>query len=176
MKTCSICLLSRWCVRYGTGMPGTGMDVAPKLSKCPVPVLISYRSYRSVRYRYWWRTQLTEVSGTGNTGGIYRRYDSVPNIPNTPFFVCYPFDYQLKRKVKKRNAESPWTWKKTNNLHFLLVGWFYIMRIWFRAYFGQVAKTNLVCANRNRLLVRNGRGDGTHAICLFARGILQQFS
>ena len=36
----------------GTGMPGTGMDVVPKLPKCPVPVLTSYRSYRSARYRY----------------------------------------------------------------------------------------------------------------------------
>ena len=52
------------------------------------------------------------------------------------------------------------------------------MRIRFRAsYFGQVAKKNLVCANRNRLpVVRNGRGDGARAICLLARGIIQQFS
>ena len=39
------------CVRYGTGILGTGMDVVPNLPKCPVPVLM-YRTYRSVRYRY----------------------------------------------------------------------------------------------------------------------------
>ena len=32
---------------------GTGIDVVPNLPKCPVPVLMSYRTYRSVRYRYW---------------------------------------------------------------------------------------------------------------------------
>ena len=30
----------------------TGIDVVPNLPKCPVPVLMSYRTYRSVRYRY----------------------------------------------------------------------------------------------------------------------------
>ena len=40
------------CVRYGTGILGTGIDVVPNLPKCPVPVLMSYRIYRSVRYRY----------------------------------------------------------------------------------------------------------------------------
>ena len=34
-------------------MSGTGIDAVPKLPKCPVPVLMSYRSYRSVRYRYY---------------------------------------------------------------------------------------------------------------------------
>ena len=31
----------------------------------PVPVWMSYRAYRSVRYRCRCRTELTEVSGTG---------------------------------------------------------------------------------------------------------------
>ena len=31
---------------------GTGIDVVPNLPKCPVPVLMLYRPYRSVRYRY----------------------------------------------------------------------------------------------------------------------------
>ena len=39
-------------VRYGTGILGTGMDVVPNLPKCPVPVLMSYLTYRGVRYRY----------------------------------------------------------------------------------------------------------------------------
>ena len=75
--------------RYGcrtevTELPGIGIDVVPNLPKCPVPVLILYRNYRSVRYRYKilyryrryrypCRTELTEVSGTG--------IDAVPNLP-----------------------------------------------------------------------------------------------
>ena len=67
--------------RYGcrtevTEMSGTGIDVAPNLPKCPVPVLMLYRTYRSVRYRYEslypyrryrypCRTELTDVSGAG---------------------------------------------------------------------------------------------------------------
>ena len=44
-----------------------------------------------------------------------------------------------------------------------------LMRIRFRASdFGQVAKTNLVRANRNRLRVRNRMRDGARAICLLA--------
>ena len=35
-----------------TGTGGSGIDVVPNLPKCPVPGLISYRTYRSVRYRY----------------------------------------------------------------------------------------------------------------------------
>ena len=52
----------------------SGID-APNLPKCPVRVLMLYRNYRSVWYRYeslyWYRryrypwTELTEVSGTG---------------------------------------------------------------------------------------------------------------
>ena len=42
-------------VRYRCGchteVSGTGIDVVPNLPNCPVPVLMSYRSYRSVRYR-----------------------------------------------------------------------------------------------------------------------------
>ena len=34
------------------GTAGIGIDVVPNLLKCPVPVLRSYRAYRSVRYRY----------------------------------------------------------------------------------------------------------------------------
>ena len=35
-----------------TKVSGTGMDVVPNLLKYLVPVLMSYRTYRSVRYRY----------------------------------------------------------------------------------------------------------------------------
>ena len=64
------------CVRCGTGILGTGMDVLPNLPKCPVPVLMSYRTYRSFRYRYWCRTELTEVSGNG--------IDAVPKLQKCP--------------------------------------------------------------------------------------------
>ena len=70
-----------------TEVPGTGIDAVPNLTKCPVPVWksvpvpavpvsISYRSYRNVRYRYWRRTEVTEVSGTG--------IDVVPSLPKCP--------------------------------------------------------------------------------------------
>ena len=50
------------------------MDVVSNLlPKCPVPVLMSYRTYRSVRYRYGCCAEHTEVSGTG--------IDVVPNLP-----------------------------------------------------------------------------------------------
>ena len=79
-----------------------GIDVVPNLPKCPVPVfdvvqnipkfpvpvLMLYRTYRSVWYRYLCRTELTEVSSTGNTGGIYRRYASLRTVPNTPWQNC----------------------------------------------------------------------------------------
>ena len=54
---------------------GTGIDVVPNLPKFPVPVLM--------------RTEVSEVSGTGNTGGIYRRYASVRTLPNTPLTYGY---------------------------------------------------------------------------------------
>ena len=85
--------------RYGcrtdlTEESGAGINIVPSLPKCPVPVLMLYRTYRSVRYgyenlyrhrryRYLFRTELTEVSGTGNTGGMYRLYASVRTVPNT---------------------------------------------------------------------------------------------
>ena len=75
-------------------MSGTGVGVVPNivmcpvpalmvLLKCPVPVSISYQTYRSVRYRYGCRTEhndampkLTNVSGTGIV--------AVPNISMCP--------------------------------------------------------------------------------------------
>ena len=36
-----------------TKVSGTGIDVVPNLPKCPVPMLMSYRTYRSVRCRYF---------------------------------------------------------------------------------------------------------------------------
>ena len=54
---------------------GTGIGVIPNLPKCPVPLLMSYRTYRSVRYRYWCCTEVTEVSGTGI---------DVPSLPKSP--------------------------------------------------------------------------------------------
>ena len=55
-----------------TGTGGTGIHIVPCLPKCPVTVSVSYRAYRSARYRYWCHTELTEVSGTGI---------DVPNLP-----------------------------------------------------------------------------------------------
>ena len=54
---------------------GSGIDVSPNLPNRMVPVLmlygadgreiLSYRTYRSVRYRDWCPIELAEVSGTG---------------------------------------------------------------------------------------------------------------
>ena len=77
-----------------------------------------YRTYPSVRYRYGCRTELTEVSGTGNTGGMtrYVPYRTQPSLCATRWIIKW------KKNVEKK-CSLPWTWKKTNNLHFL--GWFF---------------------------------------------------
>ena len=71
-----------------TATAGTDMAVVPNLPKFPAPVLMSYRTYRSFRYRYCCHTERTEVSGTGNTAGIYRRYALVRTVPSTPLEYC----------------------------------------------------------------------------------------
>ena len=114
------------CVRYGTGILGAGMGVVPNSPKCPVPVLMSYRTYRGVCYRYSC-TEITEVSGTGmkvctGTGGTdirivpnltkcpvpvlmsYRTYisgiDVVPKLPKCPVPVL--MSYRSYRSVRYR--------------------------------------------------------------------------
>ena len=62
-----------------TGTGGTGTDAVP-----------------NVRYRYWCRTELTIVSGTGNTGGIYQRYATVRTVPNTPLVNDVPPEPNLR--------------------------------------------------------------------------------
>ena len=71
---------------------GTGMDVVPNLPKCPVPVLMSYRTYRSVRNRYGCYTKLTKVSGI--------IMDVVPNLPKCPVPVWML--YRSYRSVRYR--------------------------------------------------------------------------
>ena len=100
--------------RYGftklTEVSGTGIDVVPKLPKCPVPVLMLYRTYRSVRYRYEglyryrryqypYRTELTEVSGTGIDVVPNLCIDVVPNLPKCPVPVLM---YRTYRSVRYR--------------------------------------------------------------------------
>ena len=80
---------------------GTDIDVVPNSPKCPIPVLMLYRSYRSVWYRceslYRYRryrcpcTELTEVSGTG--------MHVVPNVPKSPLPVLM---YRTYRSVRYR--------------------------------------------------------------------------
>ena len=79
-------------MKVGTGTGGTGIDVVPNLPKCPVPVLMSYRTYRSVHYRYCCRTELTEVSGAG--------IEVVPNLPKCPVPVL--MSYRTYRRVRYR--------------------------------------------------------------------------
>ena len=124
---------------------------------------MSCRTYRSIRYRYWCRTELTEVSGTG--------IDVVPNLPKCPvpvipavclgtysteytqlcmLFKRYPLDYQLKETWKMKTDSLLQLERRQTHLFLKLI----FMRIRFRAsYFGQFAKTNLVCADRNKLIV-----------------------
>ena len=76
-------------VHTGTVGAGIIIDVVPNLPKSPAPVLMSYRTYRSVRYRYPCRTELAEVSGTG--------IDVVQNLPKSPAPVL--MSYRTYRSV-----------------------------------------------------------------------------
>ena len=76
---------SQACVRYGTGILGTGINVVPNLPKCPVPVLMLYRNYRS---------GIKVCSGTGGTG------IDVPKLPKCPVPVLM---YRTYRRVPYRN-------------------------------------------------------------------------
>ena len=106
----------------------SSMDVVPIFPRCPaplwksVPVSMSYGTYRSVRYRYWRRTELSEVSDTS--------MEVVPNlpkcpvaalsavringmtryVPKKPFFVCFSEGtLQTKNwsKIRKKHKRSP---------------------------------------------------------------------
>ena len=89
------------CVRYCTGILGTGMDFVPNLPNCAVLILTSYRSYRSVRYRCWRCTELTEASGIGTTvctGAAVNGFDFIPNSPK--FSVPVLMSYQPYRSLR----------------------------------------------------------------------------
>ena len=78
------------------------MCIRDSLQKCPVsvtalPVSMSYRTYRSVRYRYWCRAELTEASGTCT--------DVVPNLPKCPVSVI-PAEYTAGIPRYRRNIPS----------------------------------------------------------------------
>ena len=72
--------------RRCTGTGGTGIHVVPNLRKCPVPVLMSYRTYRTkclvpvllMSYRTYRRVQYRKYCR------YVRRYASVRTAPNTP--------------------------------------------------------------------------------------------
>ena len=92
----SVCYRHRWRTQLtevcGTGMKvftgnsATGIYVVRNLPNCPVPVNMSYRTYRSVRCQYRCRTELTEVSGTGDAGSMPR---------NAPYRI-HPFLYAVQ--------------------------------------------------------------------------------
>ena len=103
-----------------------------------VPVLM-YRSYRSVRYQYWCRTELTKVSSTGidvpnlpkcsapvippvYTAGMIR-YVPYQTHPSLYAVQKVPVGLSTETKSEQKNARAPLNfWWKKNNLHFL--GWF----------------------------------------------------
>ena len=71
-------------VCYGTGMLGTGMDVVPNLPKCPVPVLLSCRTYQvsctGIDVPNLPKCPVPEFcNGTGGTG-----IHIVPDLPKSP--------------------------------------------------------------------------------------------
>ena len=96
------------CVPYGTDILNTGMDVVPNLPKCSVRVSMSYWTYRSVRYRYWYCTEITEAPGTGMkvcTGTSGTGIDIVPNLPKCA--VPVSISYRTCRSVRY------WYWCRT---------------------------------------------------------------
>ena len=77
------------CARYGTRILGTGWDVVPSSPKFPVPVFMSYRTHRSVRYRYWCCTENTQVFGTGMK--VCTGIHVVSNLPKCPVRVLMSY-------------------------------------------------------------------------------------
>ena len=64
---------------------GTDIEAEPNFPKCSIPVLMLYRTYRSVRYRYRCCTEFTKVFGTGmevytGTGGIFCRCTELTEV------------------------------------------------------------------------------------------------
>ena len=200
-RVCSVVRYRYYRHLYGcrskvTKVFGTDGDAYRNLPNCPVlvwnsvpvltvPVLVSYTTYRSVRYRYWCCT------GTG-TGADLSTYSGAIFIENMRYFMAVTVSLIIfinilnlfkdtlwiinwqRKKEKTKNGESPWIWQKKYFLHMsnlILI----LIRLW-ASDFSQVAKTNFVCANWNTGFWRQiGREDGTHAICLLAR-VIQQIS
>ena len=77
LPKCSVPVLMPY--RTCRSVPGTGIDVVPNLLKCLVPVLMS--------------CELTEVSGYGNTGGTYRRY-----VRHVPYWT-HPWYFVLVKDI-----------------------------------------------------------------------------
>ena len=70
---------------------GTGIDAVPNVPKFPVPELTSYRTYRSFRCRYWYRTELTEVPVPVLMS--YRTYRSVQYRYKSLYRYRYTLEY-----------------------------------------------------------------------------------
>ena len=68
-----------------TEVYGIGMDVVPNITNCPIPVLIPCRTHQSCWKRYCCRTEHTDVSGTGSTGGVYIGREDNGRRVKTPF-------------------------------------------------------------------------------------------
>ena len=56
-------------------MSGAGINVLPNFPKCPIRVLMSYRTFRSVGCRYLCIPELTVFSGTRTDAGTGIRTD-----------------------------------------------------------------------------------------------------
>ena len=69
---------------------GTGVDVVPKLPKCPVPVLM-YRTYRAAGYRYYRRYIPAVRTGVMPRYVPYRTHPW--NVRRVETFITYPVFY-----------------------------------------------------------------------------------
>ena len=100
--------------------------------------------YRYSRYRYGYRTELTEVAGTGvdavpnlpkcpvpvYTGGIYRRYASVRTVPNTLWILSYGL--QLVRGAGTRMVRARLLWWNSPDIFGqwgIIIGYEYLLGV-----------------------------------------------
>ena len=157
-----------------TGTGGAGIHIVPNVPKCPVPVFMPYRTYSIIRYRYWCRTALIQVSGTGNNGVVRGRYASIRTVPNTPCVACCSICTHwiiIGKKVKNKNGVSV-NFNKDNNFH--IPGWFLCESYSELQILVGSVKQILLVQNETGVMCEIGCGDGTRVICFVAR-VNQQF-
>ena len=85
---------------YRTGTTGTGTNCVPNVPKISVPVRASYRMYRTSRYRYRHRTELTKLLGM-----VWKPIPvPVPVIPAIPAVCVRSVSHIARPKCQFQNA------------------------------------------------------------------------